>query len=183
MTPPKPANFVVLENDAPIIAENEALQEKIRYRAWELSHTRPHDAHAQYDWLKAQYEIVSVPPVRVVEKNGKFDVKFAVSGVSPNDINVMVTSNRVMLKAESAEEESSEEGIVHISDFRTATVFRLVKLPAPIDPKTVTVDFEDGVIHLTAAKEAPKESVAEARSKRATSPRKAPARKSRAKLP
>jgi HSP20 family molecular chaperone IbpA len=177
--PPKPANFVVLENDDPIIAENEALQEKIRYRAWELSHTRPHDAHAQYDWLKAQYEIVSVPPVRVVEKSGMFDIKFAVSGVNPDDINVMVTPNRVMLKAESAEEESSEEGIVHISDFRTATVFRLVKLPAPIDPKTVTVDFEDGVIHMTAAKE----SAAVAPSKRTASPRKAPARKSRAKLP
>ena len=175
--PPKPANFVVLENDDPIIAENEALQEKIRYRAWELSHTRPHDAHAQYDWLKAQYEIVSVPPVRMVEKNGKFDLKFAVAGVNPDDINVMVTSSRVMVKAESGEEERSEEGIVHISDFRTATVFRLIKLPEPIDPKTVTVDFEDGVIHVTAAKE----SAAEARPKRAASPRKASAKKSRAK--
>jgi HSP20 family molecular chaperone IbpA len=172
-----PANFVVLDNDDPIIAENEAIQEKIRYRAWELSHTRPHDAHALYDWLKAQSEIVSVPPVRVVEKNGKFDIKFAVAGVNPNDVNVMVTSNRVMLKVESAEEETSEEGTVHISDFRTATVFRLVELPGPIDPKTVTVDFEDGVIHVTAAKE----SAAEARPKRAASPRKASAKKSRAK--
>jgi HSP20 family protein len=177
--PPKPANFVVLDNDDRIIAEKEAIQEKIRYRAWELSHTRPHDAHALYDWLKAQSEIVSVPPVRVVEKNGTFDIKFAVAGVSPDDVNVMVTSSRVMLKAESAEEESIEEGTVHISDFRTATVFRLVELPQPIDPKSVRVDFEDGVIHVTAAKEG----AAEARSKRAASPRKAPAKRSRAKLP
>jgi HSP20 family protein len=173
------ANFVVLENDDPLIAENEAMQEKIRYRAWELSHTRPHDAAALYDWMKAQSEIVSVPPVRVVEKEGKFDIKFAVAGVDPNDMNVMVTSKRILLKAESAEEEISEEGTVHISDFRSATVFRSVEFPEPIDPKTVKVEFEDGVIHVTAAKE----SAAEARSKRTPSPRKASAKKSRAKLP
>jgi HSP20 family molecular chaperone IbpA len=173
------ANFVVLENDDPLIAENEAIQEKIRYRAWELSHTRPHDAAALYDWMKAQSEIVSVPPVRVVEKEGKFDIKFAVLGVNPNDVNVMVTSKRVLLKAESAEEEISEEGTVHISDFRSATVFRSVEFPEAIDPKTVKVEFEDGVIHVTAAKE----SAADARSKRTPSPRKASAKKSRAKLP
>ena len=173
------ANFVVLENDDPLIAENEAIQEKIRYRAWELSHTRPHDAHALYDWMKAQSEIITVPPVRVVEKEGQFDIKFAVAGVNPDDVNVMVTSKRVLLKAESAEEEISEEGTVHISDFRSATVFRSVEFPQRIDPKTVKVEFEDGVIHVTAAKE----KAAAVRVKRTASPRKASAKKSRAKLP
>jgi HSP20 family protein len=176
---PKPANFVVLDNDDPIIAENEAIQERIRHRAWEISLSRPHDAHALYDWMKAQSEIVSVPPVRVVEKDRTFDIKFAVAGVNPNDVNVMVTSNRILLKAETAEEETLDEGTVHISDFKTATVFRSVDLPEPIDVKTVKVDFEDGVIHLTAAKE----SATEARPKRVASPRKAPAKRSRAKLP
>jgi HSP20 family molecular chaperone IbpA len=173
------ANFVVLENDDPLVAENEAIQKRIRSRAWELSHTRPHDAHALYDWLKAQSEIVSVPPVRVVEKQGKFDIKFAVAGVDLDDVNVMITSKTVLLKAESAAEEKSEEGTIHISDFRSATVFRSIAFPEPINPKTVKVEFEDGVIHVTATKE----SAAEARSKRTPSPRKAPAKKSRAKLP
>src|SRR5262245_39254036 len=168
------ANFVVLENDDPLIAENEAIQEKIRHRAWELSHTRPHDVHALYDWMKAQSELVTVPPVRVVEKEGKFDIKFAVAGVNPNDVNVMVTSKRVLLKAESAQEEISEEGTIHISDFRSATVFRSVEFPQPIDPKTVKVEFEDGVIYVTAAKE----KAAEVRVKRTASPRKASAKKS-----
>ena len=172
------ANFVVLENDAPLIAENEAIQEKIRHRAWELSHTRPHDAHALYDWMKAQSEIISVPPVRVVEKEGKFEIKFAISGVNPNDVNIMVTSKMVLLKAESSAEENSEGGTVHISDFRSATMLRSVAFPGPIDLKTVKVEFEDGVIHVTAAKE----SAAVGRSKRAPSPRKASAKKSRAKL-
>ena len=114
-----------------------------------------------------------------MEKDGKFDIKFAVAGVNPNDVTLMVTSKRVLLKAESAEEENSDEGTVHISDFRSATIFRSVAFPGPIDPKTVKVEFEDGVIHVTAAKE----SAAEARPKRTPSPRKAPAKKSRAKLP
>jgi len=205
---PKSPNFVVLDTDDPIIAENEAIQEKIRYRAWELSRTRPHDAHALYDWMKAQSEILAVPPVRFVEKDGMFDIKFAVAGVDPNDVNVMVTRKLVLLKAESAEEETSGDSTVHISDFRTATIFRSVDLPETIDLKTVKVDYEDGVVHITAAKggarekhavakdftakdannEVPKdgaakEGAADGRPKRAASPRKAPAKKSRAKLP
>jgi HSP20 family protein len=192
---PKSANVVVLDTEDPIIAENEALQEKIRYRAWELSHTRPHDAHALYDWLKAQSEMLSVPPVRIVEKDNMFDIQFAVAGVDPNDVKVIVTPSRVLLKAESAEEEVSEDGRVHISDFRTATIFRLVDLPESIDVKTVKVEYEDGVIHITAAKgggageriEAPKagakENAADGPTKRAASSRKTPAKKSRAKLP
>ena len=191
---PKSANVVVLDTEDPIIAENEALQEKIRYRAWELSHARPHDAHALYDWLKAQSEMLSVPPVRIVEKDNMFDIKFAVAGVDPNDVKVIVTPNRVLLKAESAEEEVSEDGRVHISDFRTATIFRLVDLPESIDVKTVKVEYEDGVIKIIAAKgggqkieaskePAAKEDAAAGPAKRTASTRKTPAKKSRAKLP
>src|SRR3974390_2538362 len=97
---PKSAAFTVLENNDPIVAEIEAIQSRIRQRAFELSQTRPHDAHELYDWIAAEAEVVSVPPVELVERDGQFELKFAVAGVNPNDVNVMVTPDQILLKSQ-----------------------------------------------------------------------------------
>jgi HSP20 family molecular chaperone IbpA len=172
---PKAARLVVLDNNDPILAETEAVQRRIRQRAFELSQARPADAHELYDWIAAESEVISVPPVELLERNGMFEVKFAVAGVDPDDVNVMVTPDQILLKSHFAHEHEANVGKVHFCDFKSATVFRSISLPQRIDVKTVKVDFEKGIVHVTASKEV----VEPARKKRATAPRKAPARKSR----
>ena len=175
----KAAKLVVLENSDPISAETEAIQSRIRKRAFDLSQMRPPDAHELYDWIMAESQVISVPPVKLVEKDGTFHVTFAVAGVSPDDLNVMVARDQILLKAESMHEANADDGIVHMSDFKSATVFRSVNLPEPIDVKSAKVDFEHGLVHVSANKEG---TVAEA-PKRAAPTRKATAKKSRSKLP
>src|SRR5262245_45211599 len=95
------AKLVVLENSDPISAEIEAIQSRIRQRAFEISQApRPMDVHALYDWVAAESEIISVPPVELTEKEGVFELKFATAGVSPEDVNVMVTAEQILLRAE-----------------------------------------------------------------------------------
>jgi HSP20 family molecular chaperone IbpA len=142
--------LVVLENGDPISAESEAIQSRIRQRAFELSQTRPDHARELYDWIMAESEVRSVPPVRVVERNGTLEARFAIAGVHPEDMNVMVTSNQILIKGEYNERRESNEGTVHLSDYRSATVFRSVTLPHAIDTKTVKVDFEHGVLRVIA---------------------------------
>src|SRR5438045_3903841 len=96
---PKSAKLVVLENNDPIAAETEAIQRRIRQRAFELSQTRRPDAHEHYDWIMAEAEIISVPPAEIVERDSKFEVKFAVAGVNPDDVNIMVTPDQILLKS------------------------------------------------------------------------------------
>jgi HSP20 family molecular chaperone IbpA len=176
----KAAKLVVLDNNDPILAETEAIQRRIRQRAFELSQTRPVDAHELYDWIAAESEVISVPPVELVEHDGIFDVKFAVAGVNPDDVNVMVTSDQILLKSQFAHEHEADVGTVHFCDFKSATVFRSINLPQRIDLKTVKVDFEQGgMVHVSAAKEGVKEGAEVARPKRAPAARKAPAKKSR----
>jgi HSP20 family molecular chaperone IbpA len=176
----KSARLVVLDNKDPILAETDAIAGRIRQRAFEISQMRPHDAHERYDWLMAESEVISVPPVKVVEKDGMFEVKFAVAGgVRPDDVNVMVSGDQVLIKAQLHEESEEDEGTVHISDFRSATVFRSVTLPEPVVANTAKVTFEDGIVRVTASKE----SAAESHPKRLATARKATAKKSRAKLP
>jgi HSP20 family protein len=169
----------VFDNDDPITAETEAIRDRIRQRALELSHNRPHNAHELYDWIAAEAEVVSVPPVELIERNGTFEMRFAIAGVNPNDVNVMITPNRIVLKSQFRHEHGADAGTVHMCDFKSTTVFRPVNLPQTIDIKSVRVEFEDGIVHVIAAKEG----AAAARPKRPAAARKAPARKSRARQP
>src|SRR3954471_12861611 len=109
---PKSARLTVLENNDPISAETEAVQRRIRQRAFELSLSRPDHARELYDWIMAESEIMSVPPVKLVEKDGKFEARFAIVGIDPEDINVMVTSDQIFVKGEYNEHQESEEGLV-----------------------------------------------------------------------
>ena len=166
--PKSVAKVVVLENNDPIFAETEAIKSRIRQRAFELSQVRPRDASELYDWMAAEAEIISVPRVKLIEKEGIFELKFALAGVNPEEVNVMVTPDRILIKSEYTEQPESGEGTVHFSDFKSSTVFRSVNLPERIDTTRVKVDFEDGLLRVTVAKEG-------------APARKAPAKKSRAK--
>ena len=60
-----PARLVVLNSDDPISAETEEIQSRIRERAYELSKERGHAGREVDDWLTAESEIISVPPVEL----------------------------------------------------------------------------------------------------------------------
>jgi HSP20 family molecular chaperone IbpA len=171
------AKVVVFENNDPIAAETEAIQNRVRDRAFEISQSRPPDAHELYDWLMAESQVISVPAAELVERNGQFEVKFAVAGVNPDDVNIMVTPDQVLLKSEFSHEHGAEIGTVHLCDFKSATVFRSVNLPQPIDVNSVKIGSSGGLITVTAAKQGAER----ARPKRTATARKTAAKKPRAK--
>jgi HSP20 family molecular chaperone IbpA len=174
------ARLVLLDNERPILAETEAIQSRIRQRAFELSQNRPPDVRELYDWIAAEAEVVSVPPVELVERDGMFDVRFGVVGVNPDDVDVMVTPSQIVLKSHFTHQHDPGTGTVHLCDFKSTTIFRSVIMPQPIDVASVKADFEEGMLHVSAMKESAGEEV---RRKKSPTVRKAGARKSRAKQP
>ena len=181
--PKSAAKLLVLGNSDPISAEIEAIQSRIRNRAFELSQTRPHDAHELYDWVVAEAEIISVPQTELIEKDGMFEVSFAIPAMDAEDLNVMATADQIAVKGESTHDHALDLGTVHLCDFKSSTVFRSISLPSPIDPRSVKVDFADGMLRVTAAIERSEGSASPAAKRGAGTTRKAPAKKSRAKMP
>ena len=168
----------------PFLQKPKRFRSRIRQRAFELSLSRPHDARELYDWIAAESEIISVPRAELIEKNGTFEVGFAVAGLSPDDVNVMVTADQILLKSDYRHEHSAGEGTVHLCDFKSTTVFRSVNLPQPIDVKTVKINVKEGMLRVTAAAKQNPEPAADASPKRRAAPaRKVPAKKTRGKLP
>jgi HSP20 family molecular chaperone IbpA len=171
------AKLVVLENDDLISSETEQLQKRVRGRAYELSQQRGHAGREVDDWLTAESEIISVPPAELIEKNGMFQVTFAILGINLQDVQVMASADQVLVRGDYRHHREAEDGIVHLCDFKSATLFRSVRFPEPIDVNSVDVQVEDGIVRITASKASATQTLPGAKR---TTGRKAPARKRRA---
>lgn len=172
-----PAKLVVLESNDPISAETEEIQSRIRERAYELSKERGRAGRDVDDWLTAESQIVSVPPVELIEKDGMFQVRLGIVGLNLQDVRVLTSADRLLVRGEYHHENEMDAATIHLRDFKSAAVFRSVQFPQPIDVNSVEVEFHDGVLQITAAKAGAE--VEQAQSKRAVA-RKAPAKKKRA---
>jgi HSP20 family molecular chaperone IbpA len=170
------ANLIVFENSDPISRETEAIRNRIRERAFQISQTRPLDAHEIYDWIVAESEIISVPPAELIERDGMFEAQFAVAGINAGDVQVMVTPDQILLKSDFSHQHESDIGTVHLCDFKPA-VFRCVNLPEAIDVNSVKVRTANGLILVSARRQG----AAARRPKRAAA-RKAAPKKSRARV-
>jgi HSP20 family molecular chaperone IbpA len=173
------AKLVVLDNNDPISEETAQLQRRIRDRAYQLSKERGHAGREVDDWLTAESEIIAVPPAELIERDGIFEVKFAIGGIDPQDVRVMTSADRVLVRCEARHECESETGTVHLCDFKSLTVFRSVPFPERIDVNSVDLEFEDGVLRITATKEGADQAAAQAQPRRAVA-RRTPAKKKRA---
>jgi HSP20 family molecular chaperone IbpA len=146
------AKLVVLDNNDPISAETEEIQNRIRERAYELSRERGHAGREVDDWLTAESEIITVPPADLVEKDGAFQVRFAIPAIDLKDVRVMTSPDQLLVQAEYDHFHESDEGTVHLRDFKAGTVFRSLRFPEPIDVDSIDVEFRDGILRVLAAK-------------------------------
>ena len=77
------------------------LQNDIAKRAYEifLSNSSPVD-HALNDWLAAENELACRPGLELREKDNAFDAQLALAGYEPKEIDVRVTPDQLLMKAE-----------------------------------------------------------------------------------
>ena len=71
-------------------------------------------------------------------------------GVDPKDIDIEVTSEYLLVKAEARHEHNADTGHVHICEFESGNLFRSIRFPKTINPNEVKAEFKNGVLHLNA---------------------------------
>ena len=148
--PSSAGKLVVLENSDPIAAEKIQIENRIRQRAFEISQARGHAGREIEDWLSAESEIISVPPLELLEKDGTYTVQMALAGIRPDDVQVMASSDQLLVKAEFRHEHPEDAGTVHQCDFKSAAVFRTVQFPRAISLGALNIEFQDGMLRITA---------------------------------
>jgi HSP20 family protein len=87
-------------------------------------------------------------PVDVVERDDSFEVRAAVPGVKPEDVEVTVQGERVTVRAESrAEQERPGDNWV-MRELRYGPIQRSITLPSPVSSEKAEARIEYGVLAL-----------------------------------
>jgi HSP20 family protein len=143
------------KNKAPasFFKQVDALFDEIRQRAFSLFEQRGskvgRDAE---DWLAAEREILWLPPLDLVESDGRFLVRVAVPGFQAKEIAVTALPEAIFVEAESEAKKEETEGETRVSELASRKVYRKIDLPAPIDVDKTTAKLENGLLKLEAIK-------------------------------
>jgi HSP20 family protein len=87
-------------------------------------------------------------PLDVIEQDDAFEVRAAVPGVKPDDVEVTVQGERVTIRAESRASEERRGDNWLLREHRTGTLQRTVTLPIPVSSERAEARIENGVLTL-----------------------------------
>ncbi len=103
------------------------------------------------DWLTAEQELVSKPAVELRQKDTQFEVLAALPGIEAKDLDVQITPEDLLIKAETTHEHTTDTGTVHLCEFDSGKIFRSIHFPEKIDPNSAKAEYRNGMLRLTAA--------------------------------
>ena len=132
--------------------EIEQIQKRVTERAYDLFRNRGVALGAALnDWLVAERQTIWKPPVEICQKDNQFVIEAALAGVEPRQLDIQVTRDTLLIKADTPHTHPETKGIVHVCEFQAGQLFRAIKFPAPIDPEAVKAEYRDGLLRVTAA--------------------------------
>ena len=139
----------------PFFQEFEKRFNEIRNRAFELFENRGRRFGSDLeDWLKAEQEIFGSPAAELADKGNEYELKMALPGFDPRDVQVTATPDEIIIHAVSSTEKKSDKGNVLWSEFTSSDVYRRVPAPTTLNTEGITATLEKGVLNITARKAA-----------------------------
>ena len=132
-----------------VFDELKSIHEAISRRAYEFFRSQSDGPLG--DWLNAERELVWKPAVELRQKETHVEILAAIPGVEPKDLDVQVTPEDVLIKADIHHKHTPDEGTIRICEFQAGNLFRSVHLPEKIDPGSVKAEYRNGMLKLTAA--------------------------------
>lgn len=136
----------------PFLHQMADLLDGVRARAFDLFKKRGGaDGNDLGDWLQAEKEEFRVPAVELSEKDGEFQLQFALPGFDAKDVSVAVLPDRVIVEGESDHRHHHANGTVHVCEFTERRAFRQIPLPKAIDVERVSATLDKGLLHVRAA--------------------------------
>ena len=134
-----------------IFDEIERMQASITRRAYEIfSGNGGIFGRDIDDWLQAEQELVWTLAVELTEKDNEFLLEVAAPGVNSKDLDIEVTADDILIKADVHHEHKEKEGEVYVCEFAHGNLFRSIHLPKKIDPEKVKAEFKNGLLTLKA---------------------------------
>jgi HSP20 family protein len=146
----------------PIMVEPETMfdrfaeiSKEIAHRAFEFFQTRGREFGTHLDdWLKAESEILRPTPVEITENGDTVNVRAAVPGFKPEEIEVSINGDRLFMSGEAKSEQKKEDENTFYSEWRSNRFCRQLTLPSKVETDGVHAVLKDGVLTLALKKAA-----------------------------
>jgi HSP20 family protein len=103
------------------------------------------------DWLAAEQELVWKPAIELREKDNEFILKIAVPGIDPKDLDIEITPEDLLVKAEMPKEPNDGKGDVYAGELPAGNLFRSIHFPNKVDTDKVKAEFNNGILTIRAA--------------------------------
>jgi HSP20 family protein len=94
------------------------------------------------------------PPMNITQDNDNFYVRAEVPGITPNELSISATGNRLALAGKREIQREQERVSYHRKERAEGSFNRTVTLPTEIDADKVDAHYADGVLTLTLPKAA-----------------------------
>jgi HSP20 family protein len=91
-------------------------------------------------------------PVEVWETESDVEVKAALPGMRPDEVDITITNDVLTIKAEHREEAEDKKREYFRREIRYGVYHRSMGLPVGVDADKATARFENGMLHLTLPK-------------------------------
>jgi HSP20 family protein len=92
------------------------------------------------------------PAVDIKETDNELTVNAELPGMNPDDIDVSIQDNHMILQGEKKFEEERGEGEYRCIERRYGSFYRVVPLPAEVDKENVKAKFKNGVLEVSVPK-------------------------------
>ena len=145
------AEPVAIRKISSILDEMNQMHDHIMRRAYDIFERNGRVFGRDLDhWLQAERELLWEPALELREADGEFVLEVALSGVDPKDIEIEVTPEDIVLKADIQHEHEEKKGTVYICEFQSGRMFRSIHVPKTINPDKVKAEIKNGLLKLKA---------------------------------
>lgn len=88
----------------------------------------------------------------IAEKTDAFVVKASIPGVAPEDLDITVNDNMLVIRGEVKSDETIDEGEYHVRERRYGSFARSMTLPRTVNRNEIAANYVNGVLTLTLPK-------------------------------
>lgn len=148
----QPAVFRLGE-EGPYVQRIRQISDAIARRAYELFEARGFvHGHDREDWFRAESELLTPIPAKIVDRDGEFRVRAEVPGFTAKDVEVRAEPRRLIIYAKKQGVSEQQKGTSVFQENMSDEVFRVLDLPHEIDPENITATIKEEVLEITLPK-------------------------------
>lgn len=145
---------------SPVFVEAEKLFAKLAditsetaSKAYEFFRQRGGDFGRELDdWFRAEREVLLPVPIEIKESDKEVTVSAAVPGFKPEQIEVSLKDNILILSGEKEDRSEREDENTIVKEWKSNRFFRQISLPAAVEAAQADATLRDGILNMTIPK-------------------------------